>query len=63
MTIDLSAVDPRHYQHEIERALTRAGYIAVVEALHSAHPRDLMEVWVLLPEDVEIKLQEDHGHD
>ena len=58
MTIDLSTVAPRDYLHEIERALTTAGYIAVVEALHSKRARDLNEVWVELPEDVEIKLWE-----
>jgi hypothetical protein len=58
MTIDLSRTDPRDYLHEIERCLTIAGYIAVVEALHGKRARDLMEVWVELPEDVEIKLWE-----
>ena len=56
MTIDLSHTDPRNYMAEIEKALTLAGYPAVAEALHSKHARDLMEVWVLLPDDVEIKL-------
>ena len=58
MTINLAAVDPRDYIREIERALTRGGYIVVAEALHSAHPRDLAEVLALLPDDVEIKLWE-----
>lgn len=58
MTIDLSKTDPRDYLTEIKRVLTIKGYIAVAEALHSAHPRDLCEVWVMLPEDVEIKLWE-----
>ena len=58
MTIDLSKTDPRNYQTEIERALCLGGFVAVAEALHSARPRDLCEVWPLLPEDVEIKLWE-----
>lgn len=58
MTINLSAVDPRDYQREIERALTKSGHIAVAEALHGAHPRDLAEVLAMLPDDVEIKLWE-----
>jgi hypothetical protein len=58
MLIDLSLVAPRNYQAEIERALTRAGFVAVAEALHSARPRDLIEIWPLLPEEVSIKLQE-----
>ena len=58
MTIDLSRIDPRQYQHVIEAALTNGGYIAIAEALHSARPRDLCEIWPLLPEDVEIRLWE-----
>ncbi len=58
MTIDLTKTDPRNWLSEVERALTLANFPAVAEALHSAHPRDLAEVFVLLPEDVSIKLWE-----
>lgn len=58
MTIDLATTEPRDYQREIERALTKAGYVAVAEALHSSRPRDLAEVLAMLPDDVEIKLWE-----
>jgi hypothetical protein len=58
MTIDLATTDPRDYQREIERALTKGGHIAVAEALHGSRPRDLAEVLALLPDDVEIKLWE-----
>ena len=57
MTITLPLPLPRDWLHEVERALTRAGYIASAEALHSRHPRDLAEVWVLLPEDVEVRFE------
>ncbi len=58
MTIDLSNIEPRDWHHAIEAALTRAGYIAVAEALHSKHARDLMEVFVELPDDVKITFGE-----
>lgn len=58
MTIDLSTTDPRNYLSEIERALCHAGRTAIAEALHVAHPRDLCEVWPLLPEDVTLHLWE-----
>ena len=54
MTITLPLPLPRDWLHLVEAALTIAHYPAVAEALHSRHPRDLAEVWVLLPEDVEI---------
>ena len=55
MTITLPLPLPRDWLHQIEAALTIANYIAYAEALHSARPRDLAEVWVLLPEDVAIR--------
>ncbi len=58
MTITLPLPLPRDWLHQIEAALTIANYIAYAEALHSRHPRDLAEVWVLLPEDVEISFEE-----
>ena len=58
MTITLPTDSPRTWQHVIEVALTRGGYIAVAEALHSARPRDLAEVLVLLPADVNIAWEE-----
>ena len=54
MTITLPLPLPRNWLTLVENALTLENYIAVAEALHSRHPRDLAEVWVLLPEDVEI---------
>ena len=56
MTIYLPFPLPRDYLHTIEAALTKGNYIAYAEALHSARPRDLAEVWCLLPEDVSITL-------
>ncbi len=58
MTINLVAIDPRNYLHEVERQLIAAGFVAVAQALRNALPRDLMEVFVMLPDDVEIKLWE-----
>jgi hypothetical protein len=58
MTITLPLPLPRDWLRVIETALTRENYPAVAEALHSARPRDLAEVWVLLPEDVRITFQE-----
>lgn len=58
MTIDLTKTDPRAYLAEIERALVQSGMTAAASLLHTAHPRDLTEVFVLLPEDVSIKLWE-----
>ncbi len=62
MTIDLPFPLPRDWLRTIETELTKGNHIAVAEALHSARPRDLAEVWVLLPDDVSIKLWEvPHG--
>lgn len=58
MTINLTSVHPREWQREIERALTNGGYIAAAEALHSARPRDIAEVLVMLPDDVQIQIEE-----
>lgn len=58
MTINLVTVDPRNYLQEIERQLIEHGYSAVAQALRNARPRDLAEVFVLLPDDVAIKLWE-----
>ncbi len=57
-TINLATIDPRDYLHEIERQLIEHGYSAVAQAMRAALPRDLMEMFVLLPDDVEIKLWE-----
>ena len=57
MTITLPLPLPRDWLHQIEAALTIANYAAVAEALHSHHPRDLAEVWVLLPEDVVLRFE------
>lgn len=59
MTIVLPFPLPRDYLRTIETALANGQYIAYAEALHSARPRDLAEVFVLLPEDVEIIFRED----
>ncbi len=58
MTITLPLPLPYNWLHLIEAALTMSNHIAVAEALHSARPRDLAEVWVLLPEDVLITFEE-----
>jgi hypothetical protein len=58
MTITLPLPLPRDWLRLVETALTRENYPAVAEALHSARPRDLAEVWVLLPEDVVISFEE-----
>ncbi len=58
MTIILPLPLPRNWLTLVETALTRENHIAYAEALHSARPRDLAEVWVLLPEDVEITFEE-----
>ena len=58
MTIFLPLPLPRDWLTLVETALTLGNHIAYAEALHSARPRDLAEVWVLLPEDVTIKLLE-----
>ena len=58
MTIDLSRVEPRWYLTEICRALTSGKRADVAERIIAAHPRDLAEVFVLLPDDVAIKLWE-----
>ncbi len=60
MTIDLSRVDPRNYQHVIETALKNAGRIDAAIALHDAQPRprDLIELYPLLPVDVYLNLWE-----
>ncbi len=58
MTITLPLPLPRDWLRLIETALTNSNHIAYAEALHSARPRDLLEVWVLLPEDVEISFEE-----
>ena len=58
MTITLPLPLPRDWLRIIETALTTSNHIAVAEALHSARPRDLAEVWVLLPEDVQISFDE-----
>ena len=63
MTIDLSKVDEHWYLAEICRALTTWGYHAVVKRIREGDaehkpPRDLAEVFVLLPDDVAIKLGE-----
>ena len=61
MTITLPLPLPRDWLHRIEAALTKENYIAYAEALHSKCPRDLAEVWVLLPEDVELRLEGEAG--
>ena len=58
MTITLPLPLPRDWLHRVEAALTTGNYPAVAEALHSARPRDLAEVWVLLPDDVWISFEE-----
>lgn len=57
MTITLPLPLPRDWLHQIEAAPTIANYIASAEALHARHPRDLAEVWVLLPEDVVVRFE------
>jgi hypothetical protein len=58
MTITLPLPLPRDWLRIIDAALTNGNHIAVAEALHSARPRDVAEVFALLPEDVEITFQE-----
>jgi hypothetical protein len=58
MTINLSQTDPRDYLRDIERALCTAGRLAAVAAIHSGRPRDLAELLILLPDDVELRLWE-----
>lgn len=58
MTIDLSKIDPRDYQHTIETALTLADRIADAVRVRLGQPRDLCEVYPLLPEDVTLQLWE-----
>ncbi len=58
MTITLPFPLPRNWLTLVENALTSKNYPAVAEALHSARPRDLAEVWVLLPDDVLITFEE-----
>jgi phage tail protein X len=61
MTITLPLPLPRDWLRLVETALTTGNYPAVAEALHSARPRDLAEVWVLLPEGIEIRLEDSVG--
>ena len=61
MTIILPLPLPRNWLTLVETALTNENYIAYAEALHSRHPRDLAEVWVLLPEDVVLRFEEKAG--
>jgi len=54
IVINLRGISPRNYQHTIEAELTRAGYEAAADAIHQAHPRDLLEMWRYIPAEVAI---------
>ena len=58
MTINLADTEPRDYLCEIERQLTQHGRALLADQIHAARPRDLAELFVLLPDDVGIQLWE-----
>jgi len=58
MTIDLTHTEDRWKWRKIKDALTDAGYLDAVARIEIKQPRDLAEVFTLLPDDVALKLWE-----